>query len=647
METLELPHRAATALGNCADRTLAFVGALSPEPRLRSEPPASWLSLATPTLDAAPYLREADALAAGRLQRLDGSTLDLGALPDWSRTEPRADQPTPGDVRHAMEMHRHGHLVRLAQAWRLNGDQRHLAALLRQLDAWLDQCPYPQGVAWASALDVALRLINWSIVWQLIDGHRAGGALPHPLRKRWVASVYQHARFVRQNKSRYSSANNHLLGELMGLVVAQATWPLWPEVVRWGAAARRAVYVEAILQVHPDGVGCEQASWYQGFVFELLALFVHIEQAQGHVVDDRVLRRMGAMARFAASLRDRNGRVSHHGDADGAHALALGFQADDATDRVLTLAVAMGIAPELRPLIQHPCDSAAWLLGQNDDAASTDTDGDRATTRALLPRAFPEGGYYLLGSRFGEADEVMLTVDAGPLGYLGIAAHGHADALSLRLSVAGHPLLVDRGTCVYNTEPAWRHFFRSTLAHNTVCVDGADQSEYGGPFLWLRKARCQVSSFVSVDGAGHLDAMHDGYRSAHGLIHRRRVDWLGASRHFIVTDTLSGNGPHAIAMAWHFDPQCRVELRGDTVHVRSGPVTLQLVPQHSPVKGHWTLHHGATDSMLGWHSPAFGVRVAAPTLVWHAAIHGPTTFVTRIDIQTIEEDTRETKNSGL
>ena len=81
-----------------------------------------------------------------------------------------------------------------------------------------------------------------------------------------------------------------------------------------------------------------------------------------------------------------------------------------------------------------------------------------------------------------------MTVDVGPLGYLAIAAHGHADALAVGLAVDGHDLVGDPGTGSYFAHPEWRTAHRSTRAHATVAVDDADQSVMGGPFLWTEHA---------------------------------------------------------------------------------------------------------------------------------------------------------------
>ena len=78
--------------------------------------------------------------------------------------------------------------------------------------------------------------------------------------------------------------------------------------------------------------------------------------------------------------------------------------------------------------------------------------------------------------------QVKIVFDTGPLGYLSIAAHGHADALSLLASYGGWPVFVDPGTYSYKPKDVWRDWFRGTLAHNTVTIDSLNQSQIRGPY---------------------------------------------------------------------------------------------------------------------------------------------------------------------
>jgi hypothetical protein len=114
---------------------------------------------------------------------------------------------------------------------------------------------------------------------------------------------------------------------------------------------------------------------------------------------------------------------------------------------------------------------------------------------SVTPQAFADAGIHILRTPKGEGPEIWCRCDGGPHGFLSIAAHGHADALSVEVRHDGVELLVDPGTYCYHGQPEWRSYFRSTRAHNTVEVDGEDQVHEAGPFMWT----------------GHADAVVDGY----------------------------------------------------------------------------------------------------------------------------------------
>jgi len=122
--------------------------------------------------------------------------------------------------------------VTLAQAWQLTRDARYLNGCRTLLESWWDQCPYPQGPHWSSALEQAIRLLNWSVAWQLLNGPESPlfeGEAGGRFQERWLGSVYQHCHFIAGHLSRYSSANNHLLGRIAGFVCRQHNWQCWPE----------------------------------------------------------------------------------------------------------------------------------------------------------------------------------------------------------------------------------------------------------------------------------------------------------------------------------------------------------------------------------------------------------------------------------
>jgi hypothetical protein len=148
------------------------------------------------------------------------------------------------------------------------------------------------------------------------------------------------------------------------------------------------------------------------------------------------------------------------------------------------------------------------------------------------------------------------TFDIGPLGYLRIAAHGHADSLAISYSHEGLELVTDPGTGTYFGDPALRHAFRSTAAHATVTVDGLDQAVYGGPFLWLKHPGSRVTHLDLDSGivVGEVDAWS---RLRDPVRHRRAVVVLSTGA-LLVYDRLDARLPHRYAQTWPLHPSFAV-----------------------------------------------------------------------------------------
>jgi uncharacterized heparinase superfamily protein len=262
-------------------------------------------------------------------------------------------------------------------------------------------------------------------------------------------------------------------------------------------------------------------------------------------------------------------------------------------------------------------DRARWLFGAQADEIFDRI--DTATVRLPVRREFPEGGYSILGHDFESPDEVKLVIDAGPLGYRAIAAHGHADALSFTLSIGGREFLVDPGTYAYHTDARWRAYFRGTSAHNTVRIDGLDQSEPGGNFLWLRKANAGCANCRVGGDEEDFEGWHDGYmRLADPVMHRRAVRLIKRERRIVIEDTLQMAGEHDVELFFHLSERCRVEVRGGVFAVALEGRSVEMTLPH----GATTILVGSDEPIGGWVSRRFDEKVPAPTLRWKARVRG-------------------------
>ena len=603
---------------------------------------APWLAVFPSELDAGPYLAAAERILDGHL-RVFALDAELGFPPRWNR-DPKTGKESPlvfgkslnyrnedlvGDIKYLWEPSRHLQLVTLAQAYQLSGDQRYATGVQELLESWFDQCPYPMGVHWTSSLELAIRMVNWSFAWHLLGGDNSvlfASEDGKRFKRRWLDSIYQHSHFIAAYMSRHSSANNHLLGELMGLFVAATTWPCWSESARWQKIARDEFEVEALKQNTRDGVNREQAVYYQHEVIDMMLVCWLVGRANGIPFSPDYLALLERLLEFIASVMDVAGNVPMIGDADDA--LIVHWCRSQQSNPYLSL-LATGAAifnrADFRAKAGSFDDKSSWLLG---DSAGRDFDAASDAGKTMSsPLAFPEGGYFIMGSELDKANEIRLVIDAAPLGYLSIAAHGHADALAFTLSAAGCPLLIDPGTYSYHTQKAWRDYFKGTSAHNTVRVDGVDQSESGGNFMWLRKASASCEHWSSEDGKDVFIGSHDGYAALPDpVIHRRKIEFLKNESSVIVEDILKCAGPHAIEFHWHFSEKCRVEIDAGRVLVTQDNVRLEMTMPDTD----WApeIVQGQLAPPLGWIAYRFDEKLPSSTVVWREKIIGETKRVT-------------------
>lgn len=636
MSLAEIGHRVGRTLSTHAQRAGLHVVPKAGEPDLAAES-RTWVDAKARVL-ADKHFQAADRLLAGKIDVFALAGFDLGIEPRWNH-DPKTGTAAPmtfgkslnyrdaqrvGDIKYLWELNRHLHLVTLAQGYAISGDKRYAALVRRHLESWLAACPYGMGPNWTSALEVAIRLINWAVAWQLLGGMNSplfANGTGGQFRRTWLEGVFQHAEFARTYFSRYSSANNHLIGEAAGLFIAATTWPCWAEARHWRATAAAVLEHEIQAQIAPDGVNREQSVGYQQFTLDLLLLPLLAGRANGWKFSAGYEQRIEAMLEYLASIMDAGGHLPCIGDSDDAVLVRFdpGANFSLAHSQLATGALLFQRG-DFKAKAGALDDRTRWLFG-------ADADGRfhaLPATQPSLPirRAFADGGYWILGCDFESDNEIRMVVDAGALGYQAIAAHGHADALSFTLSIGGLEFLVDPGTYAYHTDNAWRRYFRGTGAHNTLRIDGVDQSESGGNFMWLRKAKASCELYSSLPDTDLFQGAHDGYlRLADPVRHSRRISLDKAARRIAITDELQMNGEHDVELLFHCSERCTVAPAGERHRISNdGHMLLLRLPAH--VGATTSIYVGSDAPRFGWISRRFDVRQPAPTIVWRARLSG-------------------------
>ncbi|PYN93862.1 MAG: hypothetical protein DMD91_29220, partial [Candidatus Rokuibacteriota bacterium] len=448
----------------------------------------------------------AEAAGRGRFDLLGYQALSFGDPIDW-HLDPVAGVRAPrvhwsrlplqpaviGDCKVVWELNRHQWLVTLAQAYRLTGDERHVAAFCRHVRDWLSANPPGHGVNWASSLEVALRLMSWC--WALFL-FRGAATLPVALVMDILTSIEAHATHVSRYLSHYFSPNTHLTGEALGLVYAGLLFPALPEARRWREQGFGVLVQQSGRQVRPDGVYFEQSTCYQRYTVEIYLHALILAARNGIPLPPSIAERTQAMLDFLLAVRCPDGSMPAIGDADGGWLLPLAVRAADDCRGVFSTAAAwFSRADYAWAAGGEPAPETLWLLGATGLTAFSRL--TPAPPAGAPSRLFEHGGYAVMRSGWAPGAH-HLVLDAGPLGCPVSGGHGHADLLSVQCAAFGRPSVVDPGTGCYTVEPEWRDFFRSTAAHSTVMVDGVGQAEPAGPFGWRQRPAARVLRWIST-----------------------------------------------------------------------------------------------------------------------------------------------------
>jgi hypothetical protein len=558
----EAPLRAAiaeAAAGVIAGRFEAL-GRRWPDEQVRGFPAALW---------------RLDPVTGGQWPGPETYTHDIDFRHDGSR----------GDIKYVWEINRLQPLMPLAAHAALTGDAEALATVERIIASWYDANPPFRGVGWASGIEVALRAISLVFAAALL-GERLSPATREQLGRILTASAFWLARFP----SLHSSANNHRIAELSGLTLiglSRGDEPL---------AARAALIAETLQQILPDGTGAEQTPTYAAFTAEMALLCALAAREAGRPFPPEFDQRLEKFAEF----------IGWFGEGP---APALG---DDDEGRVLTL---------LQPEPHYPRSVSAAIAGYlrvpgpqvSDFRTLVFGTAPRPAPRHSGLTTFADGGLSVWHGRQNGRD-ARLTFDHGPLGYLSIAAHGHADALSLTLSLDGEPVLVDPGTYLYGSGGEWRRWFRSTPAHNTLNLDGSSQSSMSGPFNWSEKAQARLEE-SGTSPHPWLRATHDGYRRRFGRVVQRTLEIEPGK--IAVTDQLLGGPPRPAELVFQLAQGLVATSAGKSVTVSRGADRLLRLDFPTDTI---TLSTGEDRVDGGWVSPRFGEKLPATRLCWHGEI---------------------------
>lgn len=510
-----------------------------------------------------------------------------------------------GDSKVTWELNRHQHFVTMAKAYRLTGNKRYADEILRQWRHWWAENPYPVGINWASSLEAAFRSLSWLWTYHLLE--EAPG-LPR-FREEWLRAFELHGRHIERYLSTYFSPNTHLLGEGVALFFLGVLCPELSAAERWKAAGWKIILEESRRQVQADGFHFEQSTYYHVYALDLFLHSAVLANVNNIPLPREFEQTIESML-TALYLLGRAGSPPRFGDDDGGRLFdPARNRSQHLLDPLCTGAILFNRG-EFKAIAAQLREETVWLLGPEGVRAWDELE---AHPPDMNSAALQASGIYLMSS---EKPATQMVTDCGPLGTQS-GGHGHADALSVTLTSQGRDLLIDPGTFAYASDGGERNLFRGSAMHNTLRVDGEDQSEPSGAFSWHRFAQPKVERWIQGNSFDLLIASHDGYQRLGEPVTHRRLIWSLRNGLYLVRDIVEGKGRHRLDVSWHLAEEMQL-VEENVFRVKGASLGLALIPADG--QG-WTQQ----VSKQSW-SPAYGQKAPMTVVSFATKTESPTEF---------------------
>lgn len=436
-----------------------------------------------------------------------------GMFEDWNKSISSYDISTRntdsiGDIRYTWELNRMHFAPYIAMLYLKEGKEKYIKLLESYFEDWVDNNRICEGVNWVSSMEIAIRSYQWLIVLFLIKD-----ANKKDFKVKICRSILASIKYVMENLSLYSSANNHLIVEsAISSIVGYCFKDVYKQ--NWFDKGSKRLQKEIIKQFYSDGVNKEQALHYQAFVIDMMLHYNFImKNLNKKTIEDGLIKKSVEFIYNIGAAHN----YTDFGDSDDARIINLTNRVYNYYDYILALASKYY---KVEFTSNHNKYAEVSLLSP--DIMLSDKFND------MEYKLYEKGGYFLVNNK---ANNILF--DFGKLGFGSLAAHGHADALMFLYCYKGHEFLIDSGTYIYNINKEKRNYYRSTEAHNTLSYMKKNQSEILGPFLWGKKCESKIDNFYENNEEVTIEASHNGYSP---YIHKRVFKYLKNSNDLYIRD---------------------------------------------------------------------------------------------------------------
>ena len=557
-------------------------------------------------------------LAEGYVRYFEHTYAQIGFPPDWhadpfngerAKTDLHWSQISDfgsSDIKVIWEPSRFNFTYALVRAYWRTGDESYAELFWQLVEDWRISNPPQLGANWKCGQEISFRVMAWCFG---LHGFLKASVTSAQRVASLVQMIAVSGERIEANLGyALSQHNNHGISEAVGLWTIGSLFPKLRSAERCRESCREPLEELGRELSYTDGSFVQHSVNYQRLMLHDYLWAMRLAELHGRPFSDELKERVSRACDFLFQIQDEeSGRVPCYGQNDGALILPLN-NCDYQNFRPVIQAIRY-LCTATRSYDNGPWDEdLLWLFGLDALNAPLKT-LRRDDLRAEI------GGYYTLRSQTSFAFIRCATFRDRP---------GQADILHLDLWWRGQNIALDAGTYSYNAPAPWDNRLAHTAYHNTVTVDGLNQMDQAGKFLWLPWLHSSVNyqKRSRSENLAYWEGEHDGYQRIKQPVSQRRAILRLGDEWWLVSDALNSNGSHDYRLQWLL-PDLLYEwedgLRRIALKTPAGAYYIKIAT--STGNETCSVVKADQDSPRGWRAPYYHEREPALSVdaVTHAA----------------------------
>ncbi len=499
-----------------------------------------------------------------------------------------------GDVKFVAELSRLHFLPFIAFKYVESNDKFFLRRIQEVLKNWDTQNPYLYSINWTSGIEVAIRSVNIIYTHTILKSFNfLSEDLDLEIRKH-ISKSYL---FLKNHLSLYSSANNHLMAELMGLNVISSYLKVCSnEQLKWESL----FYSEIKKQINSDGVHMELCTRYHSEVLDQITIGLHFLMSNKRSIPGEIRTIHKKMFNFVEHV-NYEGVDTIFGDNDEGFVINAYFEKEISlyTSQLSTGNFLFQTNYKALPQI----DFRNYLLFG--DLYSV-IEG-RETPESTF---FEDSGYCFM---YDHISKIKLSFDVGEIGDKLSAAHGHSDICHFVMQQGEDQILIDPGTYQYHQkESFWRNYFRGISAHNTISINKQNHAVINNRMSWIERPEKPETIMNISDSLVSCESIHNSFLKE-DVIHSRILTLDKKNKKIILMDILKSENSidKKVNFYLHFSPGLKINKQENNITINSE--NNKVILENKNFKDS-VLKSGDLMSPFGWYSSSYNSKEESVSL---------------------------------